>query len=284
MRRWSLAKSTKVNVELYMLYIAKYGGVMLSRLAFSLFAALALLAGCTSKPVEKGPLVLAAASMQGALDAVAGAWANKGHPRPVISYAGSSALARQIESGAPADLFLSADEKWMGKVEQDGRIEAGTRADLLANALVLIAPAGSKAEVDFGKPASLAAALGAKGRLGMADPDAVPAGIYGKQALTSLGLWDGVKAKVASADNVRAALALVESGEAPLGVVYATDAKATDRVRVVATFPGSSHEPIRYPVAVIAGSTNPDARAFRTFLGSGEAQAIFARYGFGRAD
>lgn len=267
-----------------MLYIAKYGAIMLSRLTFSLFAALALLAGCTSKPVEKGPLVLAAASMQGALDAVADDWANKGHPRPVISYAGSSALARQIESGAPADIFLSADEKWMDKVEQDGRIEAGTRADLLANALVLIAPAESKAEVDLGKSASLVAALGATGRLAMADPDAVPAGIYGKQALTSLGLWAGVKAKVASADNVRAALALVESGEAPLGVVYATDAKATDRVHVVATFPGSSHEPIRYPVATIAGSTNPDARAFRTFLGSGEAQAIFARYGFGRAD
>lgn len=252
---------------------------MVSRLILPLLAAFAL-ASCTSKPAGEGPVVLAAASMQGSLDEVADAWAKQGHPHPVISYAASSALARQVESGAPADVFLSADEKWMDTLQEDGKVAAGTRADLLGNALVLIAPAASKATVDFAKPASLAAALGPDGKLSMADPASVPAGIYGKEALGKLGLWDAVKPKVASAENVRAALKLVESGEAPLGVVYATDAKASSKVRIVATFPESSHEPIRYPVAVIAGSTNADAGGFRTFLGSRQAQAIFARYGF----
>jgi len=168
----------------------------------------------------------------------------------------------------------------MDTIQNDGKVAPGTRADLLGNELVLIAPKDSTAAVDFTKPASLAAALGTKGKLSMADPASVPAGIYGKEALGKLGLWDGVQGKVASAENVRAALALVESGEAPLGVVYATDAKASDKVRVVAAFPESSHEPITYPVAVIAGAPSADAQGFRTFLGSDQAREIFARYGF----
>lgn len=253
---------------------------MITRWATPFLTAAALLASCTAKAPEKGPVVLAAASMQGSLDEVADAWAKQGHPHPVISYAASSALARQVESGAPADVFLSADEKWMDTLQKDGKIASGTRGDLLGNTLVLIAPADSKATVDFAKPGSLTAALGSGGKLSMADPDSVPAGIYGKEALGKLGLWDGVQPKVASAENVRAALKLVESGEAPLGVVYTTDAKASVKVRVVATFPEASHEPIRYPAAVIAGSSNADAAGFRMFLGSAQAQAIFARYGF----
>jgi molybdate transport system substrate-binding protein len=263
-----------------MLYIAEYSAGMFTRSMIRPLAAFALLAGCHSAPAAKAPVVLAAASMQGSLDEVAEAWAKQGHPKPVISYAASSALARQVESGAPADVFLSADEKWMDAVQNDGKIAPGTRADLLGNALVLIAPKDSKATVDFAKPGSLAAALGAEGKLAMADPAAVPAGIYGKAALGNLGLWSKLQDKVASAENVRAALALVEAGEAPLGVVYATDARASAKVRAIATFPESSHEPIRYPVAVIAGAPSLDARGFRTFLGSGEARAIFARYGF----
>jgi molybdate transport system substrate-binding protein len=266
-----------------MLYIAEYSVRMFTRSMIRPLAAFVLLAGCHSAPEVKAPIVLAAASMQGSLDDVADAWAKQGHPRPVISYAASSALARQVESGAPADVFLSADEKWMDAVQKDGKVAPGTRGDLLGNALVLIAPKGSKAAVDFAKPESLAAALGANGKLSMADPAAVPAGIYGKAALSNLRLWSKLQGRVASAENVRAALALVESGEAPLGVVYATDAKASDKVRIVATFPDSSHEPITYPVAVIAGAPSADARGFRTFLGSAEAQAIFARYGFTKA-
>lgn len=227
-------------------------------------------------------MVLAAASLQEALNAEADAWAAQSHPRPTLSFAASSALARQVESGAPADLFLSADEDWMDKVQQSGSLRAGTRRDLLTNTIVLIAPKASTATVDLASAASLDAAIG-KARLAMADPDAVPAGKYGKAALEHLGLWDKVSGKVARADNVRAALALVESGEAPLGIVYATDAAASRKVRVVAAFPADSHPPIRYPMAVLAASTNPQAGPFEQFLESAQGQAIFSNFGFGSA-
>jgi len=244
----------------------------------------ALLAACSAPPEGKGgsgkgPMVLAAASLQESLEAVADEWASQGHARPVLSFAGSSALARQVEQGAPGDLFLSADEEWMDELEARGLLRPGTRATLLGNTLVLVAPALSKVAVSFADPAGFSAALG-KGPLAMADPDAVPAGKYGKAALEKLGLWASVRSKVASAENVRAALALVESGEAPLGVVYATDAKASAKVRVVATFPEGSHPPILYPVAVLKGSTHADAAGFRAFLAGSEARAVFARYGF----
>jgi molybdate transport system substrate-binding protein len=249
-------------------------------------AALALpcLAACGTAADAPQPLVvLAAASLQEALEAEADAWARQGHPRPVLAFAASSALARQVESGAPADLFLSADEEWMDTVQQAGDLRQGTRHDLLANSLVLIAPRASGATVDLGRPSALAAALGS-GRLAMADPDAVPAGKYGKAALEHLGLWSGLANKIVRAENVRAALALVESGEAPLGVVYATDAAASPKVRVVAAFPEDSHPPIRYPVAVLAASKNGQAEAFERFLASPEGQAIFRRHGFGTAN
>ena len=206
-------------------------------------------------------------------------WAAQGHARPVLSFAASSALARQIMAGAPADLFLSADEPWMDAVQKAGLLRAGTRTTLLGNRLVLIAPAGSRVRLTPARGFPIARALGG-GRLAVADPDAVPAGKYAKAALTSLGLWRGVAGRLAPAENVRAAMALVERGAAPLGIVYATDAKASRTVRVVGTFPASSHPPIRYPVAVLKASRHKDAAAFRAFLLSRQARAIFARHGF----
>lgn len=249
---------------------------------FSAFlASLALLAaGCGPRQPGAAPLVLAAASLQESLTEAADAWAAQGHPRPVISFAASSALARQIESGAVADLFVSADEDWMDTVERTGKLRADSRRDLVGNSLVLIAPATGPESVAL-EPSALAAALG-DGRIVMADPDSVPAGRYGRAALTSLGLWDGVSARVARGENVRAALALVERGEAPLGIVYATDARASSRVRVVATFPADSHPQIRYPAAILATSASPDAQGFLDFLQSEPGQMTFARHGFTR--
>lgn len=227
----------------------------------------------------KGPVVLAAASLQDALEAAAKEWTGQGHPPPVLSFAATSALARQIESGAPADLFISADEKWMDEVDGKALIRAGSRANLLGNSLVLVAPANSDVQLVIAPGFPLATALGT-GRLAMADPEAVPAGRYGKEALTNLKVWDAVADKVAPAENVRAALALVGRGEVPLGVVYATDAKADPKVRVVAAFPETSHTPIRYPVAVLKAASNKQTDAFRAFLSSEEAAAIFRRHGF----
>lgn len=227
----------------------------------------------------RGPLVLAAASLQEALTEVADGWAARGHARPVLSFAASSALARQIDSGAPADLFLSADEPWMDHLAARQRLRPGTRAPLLRNRLVLVAPAASKARLTIGPGFVLAATLG-HGRLAMADPEAVPAGRYGKAALTYFGVWPQLAGKVAAAENVRAALALVERGQAPFGIVYATDARASSRVRVVDIFPENSHPPIIYPVAVLAASTHRDAAAFHLFLLSADARAIFQRHGF----
>lgn len=243
-----------------------------------LFLAALLLAPAASA-AERGPLVLAAASLQESLTEAADAWAGQGHARPVLSFAASSALARQIMAGAPADLFLSADEPWMDAVQKAGLLRGGTRTTLLGNRLVLIAPAGSKVRLMPARGFPIARALGG-GRLAVADPDAVPAGKYAKAALTSLGVWRGVAGRLAPAENVRAAMALVERGAAPLGIVYATDAKASRAVRVVGTFPASSHAPIRYPVAVLKASRHKDATAFRAFLLSRQARAIFARHGF----
>lgn len=246
--------------------------------------ALALLALLILIPVAqaaqtRGPLVLAAASLQESLTAAADAWAGKGHARPVVSFAASSALARQVKAGAPADLFLSADEDWMDDVERAGKIARGTRADFATNRLVLIAPSASKLRLPIAPGMPIGRVLGS-GRLAMADPDSVPAGKYGKAALMSLGVWDQVAGKIARADNVRGALALVERGATPLGIVYATDAKASRAVRVVGTFPAASHAPIRYPLARLSVSRNPDAEGFRRFLLSREGKAILARYGF----
>jgi len=228
----------------------------------------------------EGPLVLAAASMQGALDDAASDWTAQGNAAPVLSYAASSAIARQAVAGARADLLITADQEWMDRAVEAGAVVRDSRADLVANRIVLIAPRDSMIRLDLSPDTPLATVLG-EGRLSMADPDAVPAGRYGRAALSELGLWQAVEPKIARAENVRAALALVERGAAPLGIVYATDAAQSNAVRVVATFDASLHPPIRYPIAqLVAG--NRDGAGFRDFLLGPEGQAILARHGFAR--
>lgn len=240
---------------------------------------LSLLLAAPTPSFSQPPLVLAAASLQESLNAAADAWAARRHPRPVLSFAASSALARQIESGAPADLFISADESWMDALVAKRLIRPGTRVSFIANRLVLITPANRPLRLSIGEGFPLARALGNR-RLAMADPDAVPAGRYGRAALVRLGVWNAVAPKVAQAENVRAALALVQRTEAAAGIVYATDARATKGVSVVGVFPSSTHPPITYPVAVLQTATSADAEPFRRFLISREGKAIFARYGF----
>ncbi len=250
--------------------------IRLLLLRFALVLTLLMPASAWAAP----PLVLAAASLQESLTAAADAWAGKGHPRPVLSFAASSALARQIEAGAPADLFLSADEPWMDAVAAKRLIRPGTRVSFLANRLVLVTPTARPVRLAIRPGMPIVAALGPAGRLAMANPDAVPAGRYGRAALSALDVWGAVKGRIAAAENVRAALALVERGEAPLGLVYATDARASRAVRVVGVFPADSHPPITYPVATLTAATSPDAEPFRRFLLSPEGRGIFARHGF----
>lgn len=227
--------------------------------------------------------VFAAASLKNALDEVAAGFRAETGAAVTLSYAGSSALARQIEQGAPADLFLSASPDWMDALARQGLIDPASRADLLGNRLVLIAPKPS----DGAPPAPFALRNGADltgrlgdGRLALALVDAVPAGVYAKAALQSLGLWSAVAPKTAQTDNVRAALALVALGETPLGIVYATDAVAEPRVTVLAPVPAESHPPIRYPVAAVAGRANPLTPRFLAYLRGPAARAAFERQGF----
>ena len=225
--------------------------------------------------------VFAAASLKTALDEIAGVWEAETGSAVTVAPAGSAALARQIQQGAPADLFLSASPDWMDVLDADGLIRDGTRRDLLTNRLVLIGH-GQRGAVEIGPDLDLAGMLG-EDRLAMALVDAVPAGIYGKAALETLGIWDSVAPLVAQTDNVRAALALVATGEAPLGIVYATDAGAEPRVSVLGVFPAESHAPIVYPAAVMAESEAEGAAPFLDFLEGTEARAIFTAHGFGMA-
>ena len=223
--------------------------------------------------------VFAAASLTTAMTEVARQFeADTGHD-VTLSLAGSSALARQIRQGAPADVFISANPGWMDAVEQAGLIAPGTRVDLLGNSLVLVAADPAAAPVEIGPETDLAGMLG-EGRLAMALVDAVPAGIYGKAALESLGLWAEVAPRVVQADNVRAALALVALGEAPYGIVYATDARAEDDVTVVGRLPAGAHPPVIYPAARLRGRTGPAAADFVAYLRGPEARAVFAAEGF----
>ena len=224
--------------------------------------------------------MFAAASLKESLDEIAGLFTRETGKCVTVSYAGTAALARQIEQAAPADIFLSANDDWMDHLEARGLINRESRLSLLGNALVLVAPHDSTTTVKIAPGASLAPLLGNGGRLAMADVDAVPAGIYAKAALVDLDLWEAVADRVVESDNVRNALAFVARGEAPIGIVYATDAIAEPRVRILDSFPPGSHPPIRYPVALTAESEDADAASFLRFLQSETARDIFARHGF----
>lgn len=260
--------------------------VVLSRRSMLALAGAALTsAACSRGPAAPLPVltIYAAASLQEAIDAVVEAFASVGAARTV--YAGSSQLARQIEQGAPADLFISADLEWMDWLQARHLVEAATRRNVAGNRLVLIAPAsGDASPLDLtsgpGQSDRLLSRLG-DGRLATAEPD-VPAGRYGRQALTALGLWTAVEPRLAPAENVRAALALVARGEAPLGIVYATDARAEPNVTVVATFADGLHSPIIYPAAPVIGPAvqTEAAVAFLDFLSGAEGQAILHEQGF----
>jgi molybdate transport system substrate-binding protein len=249
-----------------------------------LFAAIAAIltisvAAQPSVAQQKSILVFAAASMKNALDDVNDAFTKNGGDKVVASYAASSALMKQIEQGAPADVFLSADIDWMDYGAKHGLIKSESRFDLLGNRLVLIAPKDSAiGHLDIGAGFDLAALAGS-GRVAVGDVRAVPAGLYAKAALEKLGAWAAIEPKLAMAESVRAALVLVARGEAPLGIVYETDAKIEPAVKIVGTFPADSHPPIVYPVALTAGA-KPDAARYLEFLRTQQAKSIFERYGF----
>lgn len=223
-------------------------------------------------------LVFAAASLTNSLDEIGTAYTQKTQ-HVKFSYAASSALARQLEAGSRADVFVSADLEWMDYVQARNLIDRSTRQNLLSNRLVLVAPADSKIELKIAPGFALATALGSNGRLATGDPESVPVGKYARSALTSLGVWNDVADRLVRADNVRSALAFIARGETPLGIVYETDAKVEKRVRIVDYFPASSHPPIVYPVAATAPA-RPAAKQFVEFLQSAPAQEIFRKYGF----
>ncbi len=224
--------------------------------------------------------IFAAASLRDALDELAREYERQGRGKAAISYAGSPMLARQIEKGAPADLFISADTDWMDYMAKRGLIRIETRVNLLSNRLVLIAPAESRAQLTIRRGFPLAALLGDR-RLAMADPDSVPAGKYGRAALEGLGVWGEVVPKIARAENVRAALALVARAETPFGIVYRTDALAERRVRIVGEFERALHPEIVYPAAIVASSRSKIAHEYLRYLRSNAALAVWQRHGFG---
>lgn len=244
-----------------------------------IIAAMAFIFVASSVTAADTVTVFAAASTTNAVTDIIDLF-QKNQGSPVTpSFASSSTLAKQIENGAPAQIYISANRKWMDYLEEKALIAPDTRIDLLGNRIVLIAPAGSIPKVDIGPGFDLAALLG-DGKLSMGDPDHVPAGIYGRQALEKLGVWSAVQDKVARSKDVRAALMLVERAEAPLGVVYATDAAISDKVTVAGVFPEDSHPAIVYPVALVKGADTPTAKKFFDFLKTPEAKAIFEKYGF----
>lgn len=246
------------------------------------FAALALVAAphAFAQPAAQPVRVYAASSLTDALNELGPIYAQTGHPAPVLVYAASSALARQIEQGAEADVFISADEQWMDYLAERHLIAPATRVSFLGNRLVLIAPADHPIRLRIRRNFDLFGALHG-GRLAMADPDSVPAGRYGRAALESLGVWARVSPAVVRAENVRAALRFVELGEAAAGIVYLTDAMASGpRVQVVDEFPQSSYPRISYPMAAVSGGNAAEARAFQAFLRSTAARRVFQRMGF----
>lgn len=251
------------------------------KLATAAIAALWLGAAALPAPAAAAEklTIFAAASLKNALDAANVAWTKESGKEVVASYAASGALAKQIENAAPADIFISADREWMDHLAEKKLIKADSRSDLLGNRIVLVAEKDKGKPVEIKQGFDLAALLG-NGRLAMGEPKSVPAGKYGMAALEKLGVWSSVESKVAGAESVRAALALVSRGEAPYGIVYQTDAAADQGVAIVGTFPADSHPPIIYPVAILAKSKNPDAAAYLDFLKSDKASVFFTAQGF----
>lgn len=253
--------------------------MILSRRSLIGAGLLVVLSAAPAAAQSRDLVVFAAASLKNALDEINAEWRRETGKKAVISYAASPALARQIEQGAPADVFISADLDWMDYVQQRHLIKTATRSNLLGNRIVLIAPRDSSLSVKVGPGLDLTTVLG-NGRLAMADLNAVPAGRYGKASLEALGLWASIRDRVAQSENVRAALLLVSRGEAPLGIVYQTDATAEPNVKILDAFPGNTHPPIVYPVAVTSGSRSADAVAFVSFLRSPRATPLFEKQGF----
>ena len=254
-------------------------GLVAALMGMAAIGGAARAAPANGSPADGTPApVFAAASLTDALKTVAQLWAGAGHPLPHLSFAASSVLAQQVAQGAPADLFVSADEKWMDWLATRRLIHGASRGDLLGNTLVLVETEKTLRPVVIGPALSLPSLLGPDGRLAVGDPASVPAGIYAKQALTRLGLWGTVADRLAPAENVRAALLLVERGEAPAGIVYGSDVASAPGLAVAGTFPETSHPPIRYPAALL--SDNNEAAAFLVFLRGDAAQAVFRRDGF----
>lgn len=254
---------------------------MFRRIAVAAALVLALVAPARA---QQAATVFAAASLTDALRALAQDWAARGHPAPRLSFAASSALARQVEQGAPADLFLSADEPWMDYLQQRGLIVNATRVSPIGNALVLVALSADARGVTLARGTDLLALLGPNARIATGDPAHVPVGRYAQAALAWMGQWEAVAPRLARADNVRAALLLVERGEAPFGIVYATDAAASPRLRVAGNFPAGSHPPITYPFALTRRAEgNAEARALLAFLAGPEAEPSWRRFGFAMA-
>ena len=238
-------------------------------------------AALVSRPARAEQVtVMAAASLTDAMQALGKAWAAKGNAGPRFVFAASSALARQIEQGAPADIFASADEPWMDYLQQRGLIAPGSRTSPLGNRLVLIAPIDQPGDTSLTPGIDLLARLGPQGRLATGDPASVPVGKYAQAALKTLGVWDKVAPRLARAENVRAALLLVERGEAPLGIVYATDAAASKGVRIVGAFPDDTYPAISYPFALTQLGDRPAAQALFAFLTGPEAAPTYRTLGF----
>jgi molybdate transport system substrate-binding protein len=243
-----------------------------------LLAALILISGMLpSAYAEQKITVFAAASLTNAISDIAAQYEKQKGVKVVNSFAASSALAKQIENGAPADVFISADSKWMNYLQDKNKIDKPSRHDLLGNHLVLIAPKGLSFKVQMEKSFDFAKAF--DGRVCTGDLESVPVGIYAKQSLTALGWWSAIKSRIVGTQDVRAALAFVERGECAAGIVYETDAKVSNKTDTVATFPDTSHDPIVYPVAMVTGA-QAQAKDFVEYLASPEASAIFSKYGF----
>jgi len=234
-----------------------------------------------SQAAERTLTVFGASSLTNVLEEAGRAYTAKTGVPVRFSFAASSALAKQVESGAPADVFISADQEWMDYLARGNLIQPATRRDIVGNSLVLVAPADSAVALKIAPGFALAAALGERGRIATGDPASVPVGKYARVALTNLKVWQSVENRIIPADNVRTALNFVARGEAPLGIVYATDARAEKRVRVVDVFPAATHEPIRYPAAATAVAS-ADAAGFLAFLSSEPARQLFDRAGFSR--